>query len=87
MPSRAIVVLISRLPPHGGSGLKSFMQEGIPPSSSSPPARGEWIEIAKSSHTHQQGWSPPARGEWIEISTFGATSYAPRVSPRTGGVD
>ena len=34
------------LPPHGGSGLKCFCYSNLIRQISSPPTRGEWIEIS-----------------------------------------
>ena len=53
----------------------------------SPPARGAWIEIARS--FTKNGWrkSPPARGAWIEIVVNAIARNGKFVAPRTGGVD
>ena len=54
------------LTPHGVSGLKSYMARSFPPTASSHPTRGEWVEIRSLTMASCGTMFHPTRGEWIE---------------------
>ena len=56
-----------RLPPRGGSGLKSIGATRMCLADGSPSARREWIEISATGIFPPARASPSARREWIEI--------------------
>ena len=59
-----------RLPPHGGSGLKSIHSRLAPHLFASPSTRREWIEIPSLLLSSDFiAASPSTRREWIEICT------------------
>ena len=53
----------------------------------SSPARGTWIEIAKTCGNYGRNASSPARGTWIEIQNNCIPDELIDVVPRTGDVD
>ena len=53
----------------------------------SPPSRGAWIEICRSSGHRRCRESPPSRGAWIEIEVLGFRNDPHDVAPLAGGVD
>ena len=63
-------------------------QTGAETARTSPPSRGAWIEMLRSTQVPSAYLSPPSRGAWIEMS-----SDSPRarggaaVAPLAGGVD
>ena len=77
----------SRLPPHGGSGLKFHGSAVCRSSAESPSTRREWIEMALEANILASHLSPSTRREWIEMINPTAPSPPQKVSLHTEGVD
>ena len=78
----------TRLPPHGGSGLKFQALRDNATLNPSPSTRREWIEIpGLPTMTRYRHRSPSTRREWIEIYRAGGAVCVAGVSLHTEGVD
>ncbi len=79
-------MLFSRLPPLGGSGLKSVNQSENYRLCTSPSTRREWIEIYRKETSSLPAFeSPSTRREWIEIGAWSKTESCPLSLPPLGG--
>ena len=84
---RFFTVTFGRLPPCGGSGLKSATGSGVPTAALSPSVWREWIEIYYTCIAKSCKTSPSVWREWIEIKTLELNDVLLQVSLRVEGVD
>ena len=73
-----------RLPPHGGSGLKSHSTLRLVCRQRSPSTRREWIEIGVLAGGARHLLSPSTRREWIEMSPSSGGGWIMGLPPHGG---